>query len=75
MKRLTNEPQIILLSVPHNGRCFVYEDRMNEFGKNRREILLSEIKELEKDHTIIQLIRAEGSVSSDVRTSEEEIVE
>jgi len=70
MKKATNEPKIILLSF-RNGNYLSLGGNEDREG---REYTPEEVEELKKDNQIIFLTQAEGRISSDVCTSEEEVI-
>jgi hypothetical protein len=72
LKKLTNEPLIYLISAPRNGKYFSLS--LNKDVKDV-EISLAEIAELKKCHTVICLTEADGCVTSDVRTSEDQVTD
>jgi hypothetical protein len=66
---IKNRNPVILVSAPHNGKYFILPGH----GDPEKEITLNKLEELEKDHNVILLIQAEGYVTADICTSEEEV--
>ncbi len=70
MKKATNEPKIIVFHFIKNGKYLSLEGSKD---RESQEYTPEEVEGLKKDHTVIFLTQAEGRISSDVCTSEEEV--